>query len=140
MLFSLVGTLMVGVLAASVIFAGSHLIRRKAPKWVYPSHPLQPWTMVIPKVDRMSAVDTASVRVNPAVPGIAMARIVLLGRYIPAAAAMQAYDCGEAARRADIAADADFGADGLPAGLAWVSLEADDPLRAIVCAAAAKLG
>lgn len=177
MLFNLIGPVMVGILAACVLYAGSHLFRLKPAKWAYPaaigasmlvfhvyqdytwadhtvaglpgtveivqkletSHPLQPWTLIKPKVNRMSGVDAASVKVNPAVPGIVLAEMVFLTRYMPTAKASMIYDCGAEPRRADMPATPEFGADGMPLGLTWIPLEADDVLRAKVCEIAATL-
>jgi hypothetical protein len=100
--------------------------------------PLQPWTVVVPQVNRFIAVDTGQVKTHPAHPYLALAEVAFVTRYYPTIRTQQLYDC-TAARRADILAGTTFGADGLPERIDWIDLEPDDAVRSIVCAAAARL-
>jgi hypothetical protein len=176
MFFTFLGTLMVGVFAASLVLVVTHMSGRKAAKWLYPaaaglamiafhiyqdyfwgdftaaglpkhivvadrhtsSHPLQPWTLIAPTVDRLAAVDTSTVKRNPKVPGLAMAEIILLTRYYPTAKSIQLYDCVEP-RRMDIDARTSFDENGAPRDPQWVVVAKEDGLRRVVCATAARL-
>jgi hypothetical protein len=169
-IWTLIGTLMVGVLAASLTFVGFRLFRREPPRWLLPAaaglamlifhiasdyawfgrttaafpehlkvgesytkrNILQPWTLVAAPVVRFSAVDTQAIRRNPAAPDLVMAEVHLLQRYYPTVTLTQLYDCSEP-RRAAVGPNLEVDADGRPINANWVEIDADDPLRQIVC-------
>lgn len=177
MIWTLIGTLMVGVLAASVTFIGFRLLRREPPRWTmpaaaglamlafhissdyawfnrttaaFPDHLevartytkrsiLQPWTLLAEPVERFSAVDTRSVRRNPATPELVMADVHLLQRYYPTVTVTQLYDCSEP-RRAPVGPDLEVDAGGRPSNAQWVAIDPADAVRRIVCSADAAGG
>ncbi len=96
------------------------------------SSPLQPWTMLVPPVDRFSVIDARSIRRNERAPHLRMIEVFLIGRYMPTASTIQIYDC-ETPRRADVVRTLEFDADGRPTGAQWIDLDAADPLRRKVC-------
>lgn len=172
MLFTLLGTITLGVAAAGTAMILFRLIGRKAPRWTLPvvagaamlgfqiwtdyswfgrtaealpphmsvagaygrSSAFQPWTLLVTPVDRFAVVDTSTIRRNERVPGVRMVQIHLVGRYMPTVSVSQLYDC-DMPRRADLAAVPTFDADGRVTDAQWVALEADDPMRNVVCAA-----
>lgn len=100
--------------------------------------PIEPWTFLMPRIERFSAVDLNSLRSNPRAPSLAMAEIYLVGRYAPTAATLQVFDC-ETGRRADVVDSLAFDDSGQPTNAQWVPLRRDDPMRRIVCARRAEL-
>ncbi|MEZ5863823.1 MAG: hypothetical protein R3D25_07010 [Geminicoccaceae bacterium] len=170
MIWNLIGTLVLGVATASVVFILCRLLGRPPPRWLLPaaaglamlgfhiwtdyswfartaaelpdhvvvaqgypsSNPLQPWTLVVPRIDRFSAVDTSRIRHNPEVPDMAMAVVYLVARWNPTIEANQLYDCATP-RRADVGVDTQMDAEGRPVDPDWVALPADDPVRRTVC-------
>jgi hypothetical protein len=176
MLFTFIGTIVLGLGAAGTWMLVTKALRIPAPRWTIPvvaggamlifhvyieyswfsrtaasfpprvevarpetyRSPLQPWTWVVPQVNRFIAVDTGQVKTHPDHPPLAIAEVAFVTRYYPTITTRQLYDCA-AARRADILADTTFGADGLPERIDWIALEPDDAVRSIVCAAAARL-
>jgi hypothetical protein len=171
-IWTLIGTLMVGVGAASLAFIVCKALRRPVPGWLLPAAAglamlsfhiwsdyawaertiaelpdhvvvaerytsrsvLQPWTLLVPKVDRFSAVDLNEVRHNPRVEGMVMALVYLVARWYPTAGTLQLYDC-TLPRRADVGESLAADAAGRPIDPSWVTLEPDDPVRRVVCAA-----
>lgn len=92
----------------------------------------RPWTYVRPYVDRFVAVDTASLRENPALPGQRMVDLYFYGRWAPPSSMRVLLDCnGE--RRASLADGAEFGADGRVTDANWIGVGADDPVLATGC-------
>lgn len=94
---------------------------------------IQPWTMIVPRINRFAAVDLGSIRRNEAAPGVVLVNVYLAARYSPALTTTQFYDCNEG-RRADATDSLEFGSDGLPVNADWVALEDDDSFLATVCA------
>jgi hypothetical protein len=101
------------------------------------SHVLQPWTLVVPQVNRFAVIDTARVHLHPERPRYVWAEVAFITRYYPTVVLQYLYDCSEP-RRADILASMQRGADGMPEGLDWLRIDADDPAREVVCATAAE--
>ena len=95
---------------------------------------IQPWTLAAPAVVGFATLDTASVRRHSDHPGFALADLYILQRYAPTRVAVQLIDCA-GSRRADVPGNAAFGEDGLPVGLGWIDLSADDPLIRAACGA-----
>ncbi|MFW5679765.1 MAG: hypothetical protein ACOCYE_11620 [Pseudomonadota bacterium] len=175
MLFTFLGTIVLGLGAAGTWMLLTKALRIPAPRWTIPvvaggsmlifhiyieyswfqrttaslppqvevarsetyRSPLQPWTLIVPQVNRFVAVDTGRVQTHPDHPDLALAEVVFVTRYYPTIATRQLYDCA-AARRADILSGTPFGADGLPERIDWIALEPDDTVRSVVCAAAAR--
>jgi hypothetical protein len=93
----------------------------------------RPWSYLAPVTERFGAVDTGSIRRNPAVPGQVMAEVYLFARRAPVARLPVLIDC-VGNRRADIADGMEFAADGAVSNAVWTVLEPDDPLAGAVCA------
>lgn len=172
MIWTLIGTLMVGVGAASIVFVTFRALRRTVPGWLLPAAAgagmlsfhiwsdyawaertaaelpehvvvaerytsrsmLQPWTYLVPKVDRFAVVDTNEIRHHASVGDMAMATIHLVTRWYPTVTTRQLFDCATP-RRADIGADFRVDAEGRPIDPVWVVLDPDDPIRRVVCTA-----
>ena len=92
----------------------------------------RPWTYARPYVERFVAVDAASLRENPALPGQRMVDVYTFGRWSPVNKLPILLDCSEG-RRASLVDGAEFGADGQVTNAAWVSVPADDPLLQTGC-------
>lgn len=173
MIWYLVGTLVLGVAAASVVMILFRALGLPAPRWLLPaaaglamfgffiwtdyswftrtraelpahvivaegypsSNLLQPWTYLFPRIDRFTAVDTDAIRRHPAVPDMVMAVVYFVAHWSPTILANQLYDCATP-RRADVGTSLKVDAEGRPVDPDWVALPPDDPVRAVVCAAA----
>jgi hypothetical protein len=94
--------------------------------------PLQPWTYVVPRYTRFIAVDKATMQVNPNLPGMVLAEMVLVQRYNPAVVVRQIVDC-KLGRNADLLQENPIDETGMPTGLTWRDLGLDDPKIAKVC-------
>jgi len=94
--------------------------------------PWRPWSYVAPQVLRLSAVDVADARRNPAAPGMVMTNVILMERFAPTIVAPVLVDCVEG-RRADIADGVEFDEDGVPRPDRWLPLEDGDALRDALC-------
>lgn len=172
MIWNLIGTLVLGVTAASIVLILFRVLGRPVPRWLLPaaagiamlgflvwtdyawfgrteaalpanvvvaeghasSSVLQPWTLIVPRIDRFSAVDTEAIRRNPQAPDLAMADVYLVARWNPTIRAHQLYDCATP-RRADVGLDLKVDALGRPIDPPWVKLPPDDPVRRVVCGA-----
>ena len=93
---------------------------------------LQPWTLLVPRTDRFSALDRASLRRHDAAPDYVMADVVLVMRLQPTAKVTQIYDC-DGIRRTDVSASLAVDERGLPLEAAWIASDADDALFRLVC-------
>lgn len=96
------------------------------------SDPVQPWTLVVPRVDRFTAIDRASIRRNADLPDFAIAEVLFVQRYQPTLRARQIFDCARM-RRADLTDRTQFGDDGMPQDVVWVELDENDPMIVTVC-------
>lgn len=94
------------------------------------SSAIQPWTLLVPMVNRYSALDRRAAQRNPDRPELVRAPFFVAQRYQPSFVAPQIIDCAEG-RRADAVA---AGADGLPADDAWFDLPDGHPLLEAACA------
>ena len=98
------------------------------------SSALAPWTLLLPRVERFSAVDTTALRRHPAHPELRLAEVLLLQRFHPVRRVPQLVDCA-GARVADVPPDGGFDAEGLPADPRWRSGEDEARLVTAVCEA-----
>lgn len=94
--------------------------------------PWRPWTYVVPYVERFAVVDTASTRLNPAVPGQRIVDIYFFGRWAPVNRVTALLDC-EGNRRAPLVEGASFDDSGQISGAAWNTVPADDPVLRVGC-------
>lgn len=92
----------------------------------------RPWTYAAPYIDRFAALDRASVRRNPDLPGQRLADLYFFGRWAPVNRLPVLVDC-TAHRRASLADGAEFGTLGQVQDADWVEAAADDPVIAAVC-------
>ncbi|TNF60251.1 MAG: hypothetical protein EP307_08960 [Rhodobacteraceae bacterium] len=95
--------------------------------------PWRPWTYVVPYVERFVAVDGASLRTNPVIPGQRMVDLYSFGRWVPVSKVTVILDC-EDSRRALLDADASFDAEGKVLGIDWIDVAEDDPVLRTGCA------
>jgi len=93
---------------------------------------LAPWTWLVPRTVRLATIDTAAVRRHPEHPELRLLDVVLLERFHPTVRVTTLVDCA-GGRRADVGAGQAFDADGLPAGLGWREVGAEDDLVRAVC-------
>ncbi|MCB4824978.1 hypothetical protein [Roseicella aerolata] len=95
---------------------------------------IQPWTLVVPRVERFAAIDPRAIRWNERAPGLRMVEVFLIARYMPTFTTLQLFDCATP-RRADVPRDLALDPGDMPQGAVWVELDPADPLRRAVCAA-----
>ncbi|MAY62167.1 MAG: hypothetical protein CML29_08130 [Rhizobiales bacterium] len=93
---------------------------------------LEPWTYLVPKTTRFAALDRNSIRTNPAQPGMKIGEVLLFQRHTPTARLLQVADC-EGGRIAALSADTAFDENGLPEGVQWAEVKADEPLFSSIC-------
>jgi hypothetical protein len=94
---------------------------------------IQPWTLLVPTINRFRAVDLASVRQHPERENVRGAVVFLAERYQPTFVTRQVFDC-EYHRRAD-AEVGPFDEWGLPVAGSWTPVEQGDALLEAVCGA-----
>jgi hypothetical protein len=92
----------------------------------------RPWTYARPLGLRMVAVDTRRNRLHDEAPGQVMTTVILLGRWLPTREMPVVFDC-VGARRADLHAGVQLGADGQLVGAQWRTLAADDATLTAAC-------
>lgn len=92
----------------------------------------RPWTYLVPMVDRFVAVDTASARTNPDLPGQTLVNVYLVGRWSPNIRVSMVLDCA-GNRRVDLIEGIELDSDGRVPEDAWRPMAEDDPLIATVC-------
>jgi hypothetical protein len=99
------------------------------------SSPLQPWTLLLPRVQRFAVIDLRAIHRNGSAPGLRMVEVFLIERHMPTFTTTQIFDC-DTPRRADVTGNLEFDADGRPVDAEWIRLDAADQYRRSVCAAA----
>lgn len=95
--------------------------------------PWRPWTYAAPFVDRLIAVDMATMRTNTALPDQRMVDVYAFGRWAATQRVQTIIDC-VTHRRADLAPGVSFADDGQVQGAVWVVATDDDPVMQTVCA------
>ena len=95
----------------------------------------RPWTYAYPFVERFVAVDTGTMRTNPALPDQRMVDLYFFGRWSPISKGPVVFDCA-ANRRADLIDGAEFASDGSLPEDAWRAVAPDDPILQTTCKAA----
>lgn len=96
---------------------------------------IQPWTLLVPRVERFAAIDPRAIRWNERAPGLRMTEVFLIARYMPTLSTLQLFDC-TASRRADVPRNLAFDADGRPVEAEWFGRDPEDPLIRAVCGVA----
>ncbi|MGI9508359.1 MAG: hypothetical protein ACR2QJ_03295 [Geminicoccaceae bacterium] len=94
--------------------------------------PFQPWTLLVPRINRFTALDQGSIRRNDKAPDYVMADVFLVKRLDPTAKVTQIYDC-RGARRADVDPGSSVDERGLPVDAAWTDTDLNTPLFKLVC-------
>ena len=95
----------------------------------------RPWTYAYPFVQRFVAVDTGTMRTNPALPDQRMVTLYFFGRWSPINSGPVIFDCADA-RRADLIDGAEFSTDGALPDDARRRVAPDDPVLQTTCKAA----
>jgi hypothetical protein len=90
---------------------------------------LQPWTLLVPAIDRYQALDVGGRLTHQSDPDMVLARVILTSRWNPRVIRLQVFDCAQG-RRAD---PPPSDADPIPAEGDWVALSPDDPLLQAAC-------
>jgi hypothetical protein len=93
---------------------------------------LQPWTLVVPRINRFAAVDRAGARRNPELPDLMLADVLLFARFEPLRRLPHLFDCA-GGRRAEVTPETSFAEDGAPVDPGWIDAGTDDPLVAAAC-------
>ena len=93
---------------------------------------LQPWTLLVPKINRFTALDRGSIRRNDKAPDYVMADVFLVKRLDQTAKVTQIYDC-RGGRRTEVDASTSVDEQGLPVDAAWTESDIDAPLFKMVC-------
>ncbi|SEQ84725.1 hypothetical protein [Thalassovita taeanensis] len=94
----------------------------------------RPWTYAWPFVERFMAVDLASLRSNPSVPGQRIVDLLFFGRWAPVNKLPVLIDCA-GQRQAQLIDGAEFDATGAVTDADWAPVAADNPAFKIVCEA-----
>lgn len=92
----------------------------------------QPWTYIVPKIDRYVAFDAETMRIGGIDGDMAASVFYFVARYNPTLTVRQLYDCTQP-RRIDLVGTAPFAEDGAPLEDDWMPIDANDPLRAALC-------
>lgn len=92
----------------------------------------QPWTLLVPRINRFTALDRSSIRRHQRAPGYVMADIFLVTRLDRTAKVTQIYDCQER-RRTDVTPSSTIDDNGLPRDALWIASAGDEPLFRLVC-------
>lgn len=92
----------------------------------------QPWTYVVPRVNRFIAIDHGTARLNPNVENMVLINTLLMERLTPALIATQFINCTQGSRMLTSESMA-LGEDGMPLDDDWVTVGLDDPLISAVC-------
>ncbi|MEM1346436.1 MAG: hypothetical protein AAGI34_17880 [Pseudomonadota bacterium] len=87
---------------------------------------LQPWTYLVPKINRFDAVDRSGARTHPEAPDVVLADVLLVQRFAGTLRLAQLFDCASARY-----ADPDEAALADPTAAAWK--DAPAPLIAAAC-------
>ena len=91
----------------------------------------RPWTYLVPLTDAFSALDTATIRTNPAAPDQRIADLYRFARWARPARLTVVIDC--AAARVAPEPTATYSEDGAVAAAAWETRPPADPLIAAAC-------
>lgn len=92
----------------------------------------QPWTYVVPYVNRFVAVDMATTKQHPDQPAQRIVDLYFFGRWAPLRKMSVAIDCAEG-RRALLTDDTAFNNDGQIANADWIKVGDDDRVLNAVC-------
>ena len=94
--------------------------------------PFSPWTYLVPRTERLSVIDRATIRTHPDRPTLRLVEVVLLERARSTLRVNEIIDC-DADRYAVLATEPVFGPDGLPVDPAWQDLPDGAPRLQVAC-------
>jgi Zn-dependent protease with chaperone function len=92
----------------------------------------QPWTFLVPRVNRLIAIDRAQLQHNEHLPGYILCDLLLVARFEPARSVAEMVDCTQA-RRTLVVPSQGFADDGLPKDADWQPLARDSRYFQAVC-------
>jgi len=95
--------------------------------------PFSPWTYLVPRTERLSVIDRATIRHHPDRPALRLVEVVLLERARSTLRVNEIIDCA-GKRHAVLAIEPVFGADGLPNEADWHALPDEAPRLRVACA------
>ncbi|MEM1286056.1 MAG: hypothetical protein ACFB01_04860 [Cohaesibacteraceae bacterium] len=96
------------------------------------SVPYQPWTYLIPRVNRFVAIDHTSARTNDGVEDLVLIDVILMERFSPTFKATNFVNC-DAGERLLVGDDIEMDETGMPLSSDWSAVGLDDPLIKAVC-------
>lgn len=92
----------------------------------------QPWTYLVPYVDRFAAVDTLSVKRHRDLPDRRIADLYFFGRWSALRKMPVAFDCA-GGRRAILTSGTEFDSAGDIVNASWTNVGIEDPVLAVTC-------
>jgi hypothetical protein len=93
----------------------------------------QPWTYLIPRVNRFVAIDHTTARTNPDLENMVLVDVILMERFSPALIATNIINCQDG-ERVLLGDDTELDENGMPVNGDWTAAGLDDPLIAAACA------
>lgn len=93
----------------------------------------QPWTYLIPRVNRFVAIDHTTARTNPDLENMVWVDVILMERFSRVLIATNMINC-ELGERALLGDNAELDERGMPIDADWTQAGLDDPLVAATCA------
>ena len=92
---------------------------------------LQPLSYIVPRTDRFLAIDKATIKSNPTVPGIKLATLFQAEKDGPTSTILQLIDC-TGGQRADWSSGQPLSKEAIT-DAKWFTIEGNDPLYQAVC-------
>ncbi|MGB0684485.1 MAG: hypothetical protein ACPGOV_17410 [Magnetovibrionaceae bacterium] len=92
----------------------------------------QPWTLVVPRIDRFIAVDTAKAKRHGERTNLVMTESILMDRYDGVLVLFTIFDC-RAGRQAAVDPGLAFDSSGLPTNPEWTEVKGGAPILDAVC-------
>lgn len=92
----------------------------------------RPWTFIRPFTERFVAIDTLSIRTNPAVPEHRIVDVYYFGRWSPVNKIAVLADCANT-QRAALTDGITFEDDGTVTGAEWIPVANDDSVLLAIC-------
>ncbi|MCB1503862.1 MAG: hypothetical protein KDJ47_02705 [Hyphomicrobiaceae bacterium] len=172
MLFQLLASFMMGVLAASLAYIAYRISGRRLSRAIIPfaaalgmlgfsawnemtwysrtaaamssrlviieqgkpvSNPLSPWTYLYPTIDSFRLLDTESLQPLPGNPGMMLAQVHTVTRFLPTTKSAWVLDCTHS-QLAHIGPQTKFGEQGMPVNLTWGKVGAGNTITTAACA------
>ena len=93
---------------------------------------LKPWSYLVPRIERFSAFDPASLHTHPDFPDLRMVEVVLVAHLQPTFTVTQLVDCA-AGRSAEVDGQLTLSDGGAPVDADWQRMDEGDPLLVAAC-------